>query len=235
LSTEELFSQAFAQLRSLKNRVMGRRQRDKAMELVTELFLSVEGISRRVSQVSFVERPVVLDDEDDADGDTQVPMAELFSHADDHPVDELDTDDVHELREMVRALRKTRQEYFRLFLAYQVKGCRHERDVSKKVLAITRRVMPSLLTQFGLSQSAVGRKFGEGRANVSAREKRVVEATLKAAGARGVLSNGARGAETSAKCAKAARGNKNRAGGRRSEHAEFRVPGQRPRTQRSKP
>ena len=44
LGTEELFTQGFAQLRALKNRTVTRRGRDKALDLVTELFLTVNEI-----------------------------------------------------------------------------------------------------------------------------------------------------------------------------------------------
>lgn len=231
LSTDELFSQAFTQLRALKNRVMGRRQRDKAMELITELFLSVENISRHVGAISFSERPVNVEDEEDDAFEERVSMSELFAgegREDQHPqhadFEVLESGDVVALKACIVALldenaelRKSRLDYFRVFLAYFTKGCKHEMDVTRKVLACVRRVMPKLLDRFGLSQADVGRKLGERRATTSARERRVVKIPLLEAGAKGVLGNGARGEATSAACAKAARGNRNRANAKKRE------------------
>lgn len=210
LGTEELFTQGFAQLRALKNRTVTRRGRDKALDLVTELFLTVNEISRRVGGMSFGEAPVAVEEEDDAE-EGRMPMAALFPADDDaEELHEGDAAELHELRELVKSLRKTRADYYRDFLAWHTSGCRHERDVVKKFVAIVRRVKPELLAKFGKTQADVARKTGETRAAVSAREKRVYEKPLISAGARGVLGNGARGATTSARCAKAAKGNKNR-------------------------
>lgn len=210
LSTEELFAQGYAQMRKLKNLAATRRGREKALELTTDLFLTVDAISRHIGSISFTQRPVAVEDEEDDAVDERVSMTEMFTHGG-HDVDDLtDLDDVDELRRRVGELQKSRLDYFRVFLQYFTEGCRHEADVTRKVLACVRRVSPGMLAKFGLSQADVSRKLGEKRATVSAREKRVVEATLKAAGARGVLGNGARGASTSAACARAARGNTNR-------------------------
>jgi hypothetical protein len=212
LSTDELFTQAFAQLRQLKNRAVNRRGRDKAMELTTELFLSIDGIARHVGALSFTERPVAVEDDEDDEVDERMSMAELM-----HPgaggedLDDLpQVEDVEELRAQNDMLRKGRLSYFQDFLDYLAKGCKHEGEITRKALACIRRVRPQILVRLGLSQADVARKLGEVRATVSAREKREVEKLLKQAGARGVLGNGARGAGTSAACAKAARGNKNR-------------------------
>lgn len=209
LGTEELFTQGFAQMRALKNRAVTRRGRDKAMELVTELFLTVNEISRRVGGMSFGEAPVMVEDEDDAE-EGRMPMAALFPVESDEDDSHENVAEVHELRELVKSLRKTRADYYRDFLSWHTSGCRNERDVVKKLVAIVRRVKPELLNQFGRTQADVARKTGETRAAVSAREKRVYEKPLLDAGARGVLGNGARSATTSARCAKAAKGNKNR-------------------------
>lgn len=211
LSTEELFAQGFAQLRGLKNRVTSRRGRDSAMELTTELFLTVDQIARHVGAISFTERPVAIEDDEDDTLDERVSMADLLHAGGGDDLEDLPhVEDVEDLRRQNEGLRKTRLEYFQGFLDYFAKGCRQEQEVTRKVLACVRRVRPKILVQFGLSQADVARKLGEQRATVSAREKRVVEKTLKKAGARGVLANGARGAATSAACAKAARGNTNR-------------------------
>jgi len=210
LSTGELFTQCFAQLRSLQNLVKTRRRREKALDLTTELFLTVDGIARHVGAISFTERPVAVEDEEDEPVDERVSMSDLMHGGDD--LDDLtEIEDVDELRRRNAELQKTRLDYFRLFLKYFTEGCKHERDVTRKVLACVRRVSPGMLAQFGLSQADVSRKLGEQRATVSAREKRLVEAKLKEAGARGLLSNGARGEATSRACAKAAKGNRNRA------------------------
>lgn len=211
LSTEELFAQGYAQMRKLKNLAASRRGREKALDLTTDLFLTVDAISRHIGSISFTQRPVIVEEDDDDMLDERVSMTELFTHGDTSGEDDVeDMEDVEELRRRVSELQMSRLDYFRVFLQYFTEGCKHEADVTRKVLACVRRVSPGMLAKFGLSQADVSRKLGEKRATVSAREKRVVETTLRAAGARGVLSNGARGAATSAACARAARGNTNR-------------------------
>lgn len=213
MNTEELFAHAYAQLRNLKNLVTTRRKKDKAFDLLTEYFLIIEEISRRMSKLTFSEGPVVVDEEEDQPTEEKVPMADLFPAENDEEAEYVDIDrldDIDDLRRMVRELKRSRLDYYRLFLDYLTKGCRHEIDVTKQVLAITRRVRPQSLQLFGLSQADVGRKLGQGRAAVSAREKEKVEKPLRASGAKGILSNGARGQATSQACARAAKGNQNR-------------------------
>lgn len=213
MSAVELLDHLYAELRKLKNLVKARRRREKAMELVTEIFLIFEAAAKRVSGMTFSEGPVVVEDEDEQVEETGVPMAELFTGDDENvSIDADQVADVDELRQIIRGLQRSRLDYFKILLAYFCKGCRQEIDVTKRVLAVVRRVNPALLQQFGLSQPAVGRKLGETRAAVSAREKTHVEKPLKAAGAKGVLSNGARGQATSEACARAAKGNQNRKG-----------------------
>ena len=212
LSTEELLAQGYAQMRQLKNLVATRRRREAALELVTDLFLTVNALSLRVGGMTFVERPVHHDDEDEDGEGERMPMAELLpAHEPDEEHGDVEDLDEEGLRMLVIKLRRSRAEYYRTFLAWHVRGCKHERDVLRKFVAVARRLRPELLQQFGLSQADVGRKFGERRATVSAREKRVVEKPLKEAGARGVLGAGARGDATRARNRKAAKGNKNRA------------------------
>jgi len=215
MSAVELLDHLYAELRKLKNLVRTRRRRERALDLVTESFLIFDAISKRVAGMSFAEGAVAVEDEDDEkEDDRGVPMAALFSGEDD-TVDIMDAEahaDVEELKQTIRSLQLSRLEYYRLFLAYLCKDCRQEIDVTKRVVAITRRVSPHLLEQFGITQPAVGRKFGQTRAAVSTREKAVVEKALKASGARGILSNGARGEATSRACARAATGNQNRKG-----------------------
>lgn len=218
-STGELFTDGFDQLRKLRNRVETRRGREQAMELGTELFLTINAIVSRVAGITFTEAPVAVeDDEEGEDNDGRVSMAELMGHgAEEHAGDEVEgIDDVEVLRQMVRDLQGTRLDYFRLLLAYFAQGCRHEVEVTKRIVAVVRRLSPHLLQQFGLSQADVARRFAETRAAVSVREKVRVERPLKEAGSRGILSNGARSEATSRACARAARGNQNRrAKGRR--------------------
>lgn len=215
LSTQELFDQGEEQWRRLRALVNSRRQRERALELVTDLFLTVENLSRRVGAMTYIERPVMVDDEDDDRSlEDRVSMAELMNVAadDDDDLAGIDSDDIESLRRRVSELSQRRLDHFRVFLAYFTSGCRQEHEVTKKLLACIRRVAPELLEKFGLSMADVARKLGETRAATSAREKRL-ERTLRAAGARGVVTAGARGQATSAACARAARGNSNRAGG----------------------
>ncbi len=211
MSAVELLDHLYAELRKLKNMVKTRRRRERAMELVTEMFLIFDAIAKRVGGMSFSEGLVAVEDEDEQADDRGVPMVALFTGADDaNDFDEDEIANVEELKQTIRALKLSRLEYYRLFIAYLCKGCRQEIDVSKRVVAIIRRVRPDLLEQFGITQPAVGRKFAQTRAAVSTREKALVEKPLRASGAKGFLSNGARGEATSRACARAAKGNHNR-------------------------
>lgn len=215
MSATELLDHLYAELRKLKNLVKTRRRRKKALELVTDSFLIFNAIAKRIAGMTFAEGPVAVEDEEDEMEESArgMPMAVMFSGDDDSA--EVDADevvDVEELRQIIRQLQLTRLDYFRLFVAYLCKDCRQEMDVTKRVVAIVRRVSPHLLQQFGITQPAVGRKFGQSRAAVSTREKALVEKPLKLSGARGILSNGARGEKTRRACARAAKGNQNRKG-----------------------
>ena len=211
MSTVELLDHLYAELRKLKNLVRTRRGRERALELVTEIFLVFNAIAKRVAGMSFSEGPVAVEDEDEQGEERGMPLAELFHGPDeDDHFSEEETDDIDELRRIIRELKMTRLERYKSIMAYLTKDCRNEIDISKRVVAINRRISPDLVRKFGLTQPAVGRKFAETRAAVSMREKTQVEKVLKASGARGILSNGARGAETSRACARAAKGNHNR-------------------------
>lgn len=189
----------------LQRRLETRRGRESAMEAATDVFLVVAEIAKRLGVTEFLTRAPVEEETDEDDELERAPagvsLAELMRGGPGSgDGDEAEEDDE-------AALRLT---HFRVFLDYLVLGCRHEQDVTRKVLAIVRRVRPDALATLGLSQADVARKLGERRATVSAREKRLVEAPLRLSGARGILSNGARGAATSAACARSARGNSNR-------------------------
>lgn len=92
----------------------------------------------------------------------------------------------------------------------------------KIALAFLRRAKPDFLHDLGDSQAAIGRKYNEQRATVSAREIRVVEDPLTAAGVKGVhLLGGTKSDSHRAACAEAQMGNTNRADGearKRGEH-----------------
>lgn len=215
MSTQELFDQARGQLVALEKLMAGRRNRDRACTTLTDLHVSVEALARRLQGLEFTPAPVRVDDEDEP---REVPdslsLAELMTMPADDPeiaVAERERVSVEELR-----LR-----YFRLFLDHLLVGCRSVDEVVKKLLAFARRVRPQALRELGISMAELARRTGESRAVVHAREKRLVERPLKAAGARGFHSLGGQRSEAHrAKCRQAQQGNRNRRAGEERKRRE---------------
>lgn len=83
----------------------------------------------------------------------------------------------------------------------------------KNWVAVVNRTNPELLD--GVSKADLARLFGETRAATSDREIRVVEGFLKAAGVKGFqLLGGNKPESTRRRCARSAKGNQNRRGGK---------------------
>lgn len=217
-TTRELFAEAGALLVKLERLMSGRKQRDKACMTLTDVSVILEGLARRLQQVEFTGGPVMHDDEEEHDRRTEgvepLVMADLLEA----PADELEADEAAGQGVTVRELRLR---YFRQFLDYQVAGCRSVEDVMRKTLAFARRFRPDALREFGLSMSDVGRRLGESRAKVHAREKRLVEEPLKRSGARGFHGlGGQRSEQHRERCRAAQKGNTNRLKGERRKRDE---------------
>jgi hypothetical protein len=85
----------------------------------------------------------------------------------------------------------------------------------KTLASMLRRVKAGYVSGLGDSQTALGGKFGEGRATQQAREKRTIEEPLRAAGMLGFhLGGGTKTGGHRDRCAKAQRGNRNRIKGK---------------------
>lgn len=216
-TTAELFREGAALLIKLERLMAGRKQRDKSCVTLTDLHVVIEGLARRLQQVEFSGGPVAHDDEEDdhrLEGVEPVSMAELLAV----PADELERQVADDAEMDVRELRLR---YFRQFLDYQVSGCKTADEVMRKTLAFARRFRPEALREFGLSMSDVGRRLGESRAKVHAREKRLVEDTLKRGGARGFHGLGGQRSEAHReRCRLAQQGNTNRAEGARRKREQ---------------
>ena len=206
--TSELFTDARRLLADLEKLVSLRRNRDKACTTLTDLYLLVEGIARRVREVEFSEQPVIEHEEEDERETTRLGMQDLL----DAKHDALEEDVAAEEGMTVRELRL---HYFRAFLDYQVAGCRTFEEMMLKGIALVRRLRPHMLEKFGISMASVGRKTGRSRANVHALERRMIDELLKARHVRGRLLGGQRSEEHRRKCSQAQKGNTNRRDGER--------------------
>lgn len=209
-TTTALFADARALLDELETAVKKRRNRDKACTTLTDLYVAVEGLARRIQAIEFNERAVCRDEEEDQpleQGTEPLAMSDLF----DTPATEAE---ISEAERQAVDVREMRLFYFRLFIDYQVKGCKSVDDVLRKLLAFARRFRPEALRAFGLSMTDVGRRTGKSRQNIHAGEKRLVEGLLKASGAKGFQSiGGQKSASHRARCSAAQMGNTNRRNG----------------------
>lgn len=214
-SNDELFSHAFDRLRALRKEMEKRRNRDAAGTALTDAFLSIQALGHRLAKVGpeFDRRAPAPAEEEDERRST-VPLAELMASATTHEEELV----AIELGVPVSDLRV---KYFRDTLEFLVSGCRQAQDITHKVIAFARRVRPEYLKHFGLSQADVGRKLGQKRATVSAREKRLVEAPLKANGTKGYkLLGGQKSATHAERCRAAQMGNTNRRDGEARKNGE---------------
>lgn len=232
LSNEELCELSTAASMDLRKHFMQRRARDKAMNLCTVLFLLDAEIAKRLGGVEFVQAVREDDEEDEADDDhggrQEMSLHELMSmqeEADD--AEDLD-DDVPALKRRIKELEARCTGLFRGVIRFTTAGCRTAEQVTKKWLAMIRRVDPEALRDLGMSQTDVARALGERRATTSAREKREFEAPMKRSGARGWRGcGGLRSEENRANCARAQKGNRNRAKGPKAQrdHSKHGVSG----------
>ncbi|MDP1587734.1 MAG: hypothetical protein Q8M07_08335 [Prosthecobacter sp.] len=208
LSTAELFPHAATLLRQIEQSLKTRRGKDRACMALTDLFLAINAIGQRMGEVEFVERPPSIEDEDEgssAPRRAEMSLMEVMG----------EDDDAHEERAL-------QLECLRRIIRFTCHGCNSADAVTRKWLALVRRVDPSSLSGIGLSQTAVARALGERRATTSKREMREFEAPVIASGARGWRNaGGARSEANRRNCAKAQKGNRNRAKGRdRADRAD---------------
>jgi len=214
-STEELLRTARTCLDGLERSVKTRRRMDKASDLLTDLFIVIEHVGRRLRLIEWDERVAAEDDDEDAsEPRREVSLHELMimgEEVDDAPLD----DDVPALHSRIRELEDRCTGMFRGVIRYTTRGCSTAEQVTKKWLALIRRVAPDSLQDLGTSQTAVARTLGERRATTSAREKREFELPMRLCGARGYRggAGGLRSEQNRENCAKAQRGNSNRAKG----------------------
>lgn len=206
----ELIEAARGCLDALATEVERRRSRDKASTLLTDAYVALQRVGERLAVMSSgwdARGAAHAEEEEEPTHEyltRQVPLADLMG-----------SPALPDEEEAAEAGRRTvadvRLRHFRSFLEFLVVGCRQVDEVTLKVLAIVRRVRPELLSELGVSQSAVARKIGEKRATTSAREKRVVETLMVAGGARGFhLLGGTKSESHRDKCRAAQRGNGNR-------------------------
>lgn len=224
LSNVELCELSTAASVDLRKHFQTRRSRDKAMNLCTVLFLLDAEIAKRLGKLEFHQK--VCEDEEGEDGlepgaRPEMSLHELMSLQEDAGLsddpDDLD-EDVGALRQRIRELEGRCLGLFRGVIRFTTAGCRTAEAVTKKWLALIRRVDPEALRELGMSQTDVARVLGERRATTSAREKREFEAPMKRSGARGWRgSGGLRSEENRANCAKAQKGNCNRRKGREAQ------------------
>lgn len=220
MSTDELMDQGHGCLDVLKRCTKTRRRRDKASDTLTDLFLIIEAIGLRLRVLQWDERVETSEDEED-DGELLEPRREVSLHdlmhlADGEDHTAIDDDaDVPALKRRIRELEERCTGLFRGVIRFTTAGCSTAEQVTKKWLALIRRVDPEALREIGMSQTDVARALGERRATTSAREIREFEILMKRSGARGWRggSGGLRSEQNRRNCAKAQKGNRNRAKG----------------------
>lgn len=207
-STEQLFDVMGGQLAELRRCMLGRRNRDRACMTLTDAYVTLEGLGRRLQTVEFSGAPVARDEEEDLpEAVDPLTLADLFAP-------ESDDEEAAAAVAAGESIEGLRLRYFRVFLDYLLVGCTSPEQAMKKLLAFTRRVRPQAMAGLGLSQSDVARILGESRQVVNAREQRLVEKPLQARGVRGFHGLGGQRSEAHrSRCQKAQMGNKNRSGG----------------------
>ena len=219
-STPGLLCQGIDLFKALDRCMKTRRRRDRASDMITDLFLIIDAIAKRSGALEWNERVSAPDDEEDDqehEPRIEVSLSEALSLAarheefDDH---EGEYNDLAEANSRIRELQARLLDSFRSFIRYTTVGCKSAEEVTKKWLAVVRRVDPHSLRDIGMSQTAVARALGERRATTSAREQREFEVPMKRSGARGYHGTGGlRSQGNRDNCARAQRGNRNRATG----------------------
>lgn len=200
---EGLCEAAGALVDEIRRRARSGRGKDQVCTAITDLWQVAEEMGRRVGSMEFAERPAAAEEEEKVALEPSVPPVSFAALIDG---DEDDGPDEYELRVA----------HFQKFLDYLCAGSRCVEDVTRNVLAVTRRVRPEVLRGLGLSQADVSRRLGETRAATQAREKRMVEEPVKATGEAGFrMLGGTRSEETRRRCRRAQKGNQNRNGGRK--------------------
>jgi hypothetical protein len=218
-STAELFNDLRSCVDALEKAIDKRRNRDRASTLLTDGFVAYQEIAERFAVVGpeFDSRPPAPEEEEEQmemEMATPVSLAELMSISavEEKELDLMMRKRVKDFRLEYETIERVKLIHFRQLLEFFVRGCRQVSDVTRKVVAIVRRVDTGLLKDLGMSQVEVSRKFNERRATTSAREKRHVEALLHKNGTKGYLLRGGVKSDTHRRnCRKSAMGNTNRA------------------------
>lgn len=211
VNTDALFDELLKLLQYLRGELTRRRNRDRACTSLTDGFVLFEEIGRRLQLIEWDPgRVAAEEEEEDAASQEEAGQVSLWELMAGMP----SLEEEIQAQEQSLGVDELRLYYFRLLLDYFCTGCRNPEDVTRKILAIARRVRPKILEQFGMSQVDVSIRLGERRATVSAREKRLVEAPLKQAGAKGYhLLGGVKTEHHREACRRAQKGNTNRADG----------------------
>ena len=220
LSTDELLLEGAKLFKALERCMKAGRRRDRASDMTTDLFLIVESLAKRLGTLEWNERVQSVDDEEDEqehEPRVEVSLSEVLSltaHAERY--DGPEYEDLGEankrIRELEAELAGKPLEIMCGIIRYTTIGCKSAEAVIKKWLALVRRVDPGTLRDIGMGQTDVARALGERRATTSKREQREFEAPMKAIGARGWHGTGGlRTQDNRDNCAKAQKGNRNRA------------------------
>lgn len=243
MGTDDLFGLAFASLAWLRSLMQRRSRRDAACNTLTHLSVAVEHLGHRLANMSWEQRaPSILDDEEEAGGEraSEATIADLFAEPEaktaadisylqaqlsEHLSSELEVWLSEETRDVLGRLcgelERLRKHDFAIAMELFCKDAKNLEEVSKRLVTTMQATMPGLIEKhFGLSLTSVGSRMGEGRATTQARKKRVVERTLKNAGAKGFKGlGGARSDQHRDRCAKAQKGNHSRAQGEARKRA----------------
>lgn len=237
MATEDLFLHAFAALAWLRSLMKRRSRKDSACVSLTNLSVAVQFLGERLSKLAFDERAPSVLDEDEAEKKKradEATLADLFAEPDtevaaeidyiqsrlcDHCAPHLEAVMCDDCREMMGKLcghiDRLRRQDFAVAMELFCKGARNIEEVAKRVVTTMQSTMPGLIEDhFGVSLTSIGSRMGESRQTARERKKRMVEKTLKKAGMKGFKGvGGARSDEHRERCAKAQKGNTNRAKG----------------------
>lgn len=116
-------------------------------------------------------------------------------------------------KEIDGEIQEVRASVLRAFLRYLWQGARNPWDALKNLLAATRLIAKTLLSERGIKQCEVAEILGETKAATRAREKKRVEDYLKSWGAKSPHFEGAQKSEAArATYARVQKGNRNRRG-----------------------
>ena len=235
MGTEDLFGLALAQLATLKAQMKGRSNRDAASRVMTNLYVSVEMLARRLGDVEFSARTPSMEEEDELpERAEETTLADLFAEPEPEVMGNIDylqsklcrhckpaVEEVmcegcrETLALLTGELEKLRAHDFTVAMKLFCEGAKNIPEMAKRIVTTMQSTMPGLLEgYFGISLTSIGGRMGEGRQTTQARKKRLVETTLKSAGMKGFKGlGGARSDQHRERCKQAQQGNQSRAKG----------------------